>query len=303
METKTLSGMYPISGNQVPELPQALICSILNWFQVSSLESLPAARISELRNQQIRYTDWQETDYSNKVDNYILTYMLINFYKLWFPLWVLLKAGHLKTNLKILELGAGPGTSTISLLYFFLLLAQDNPDQEFRINYHIVEREEGFAAVCSYFLNAFLKEHATHNLRVHCTVFQEDIYTFVPHNGKNNKYDLIVESNVLNRNETTRIDRLSALTVDLSETLRDDGYMLMIEPCNQANRNILDQIYSLLTHNLLHGAISPRNQDIYTENIALLHSVEKLGLRSSVKKHWFSYAIFRKLPCNFLGLH
>lgn len=294
MDTITISDTCTCSTSSLPDLPKSLECGILNWFQTNSLETLPAQRISEIKNQHIQYSDWQETDYSDKIDNYILTYMPVNFYKLWIPLQNLFRTHHLKTDLKILELGAGPGTSTISFLYFIMQLAKENPNLNFRLDYQIVEREPEFVIACKFFLKAFLDKLSINNLHGKFAIHQEDINSFVTKSEISHDYDLILESNVLNRNETTHPENLNTLVMSLSNMLRERGTMIMVEPGNRANTELLKNLYHILTQDLLHGEVNPIVTNIHTDHISLLRSVENIGLRARTHAHWFSYAIFRK---------
>lgn len=294
MDTITIPNTCTCSTHSLPDLPHSLEYSILNWFQTHSLEALHAERISEIKSQRILYSDWQETDYSDKIDNYILTYMPVNFYKLWVPLSILFSTHHLKTDLKILELGAGPGTSTISFLYFIIQLAKENPNRIFNLDYHIVEREPKFVTACKFFLELFLSTQTINNVHGKFSIYQQDIHTFVTQSGIAHNYDLIQESNVLNRNETTHLENLNHLVVSLSHLLRENGAMIMVEPGNKANTELLHNLYHLLTKELLHCEVTPIVTNIRTDQLSLLSSIEKIGLRARTTAHWFSYAIFRK---------
>ena len=86
------------------DLPVSFNAAVLDWFNVQSLKELRGQRLSKLKFQTISYTDNQETTYHGRVDYYILVYMLVNFYKVWAPLWDLLRQRYIGNSLKILEL-------------------------------------------------------------------------------------------------------------------------------------------------------------------------------------------------------
>lgn len=78
-------------------MPREMNRLILNYFGVKdSLLDFSAKQMQNIINSNIHFSYAQETDYNGKMDNYILSYMLVNFYKIWAPLYQLLKKGCLK---------------------------------------------------------------------------------------------------------------------------------------------------------------------------------------------------------------
>ena len=123
-------------------MPREMNRLILNYFGVKdSLLDLSAKQVQNIINSNIYFSYAQETDYNGKMDNYILSYMLVNFCKIWAPLYQLLKKGCLKKDMQVLELGAGPGTATLSLWYFYILLASDNPNIKFHLHHTIADKK------------------------------------------------------------------------------------------------------------------------------------------------------------------
>lgn len=75
-------------------MPREMNRLILNYFGVKdSLLDLSAKQVQNIINSNIHFSYARETDYNGKVDSYILSYMLVNFYKIWAPLYQLLKKG------------------------------------------------------------------------------------------------------------------------------------------------------------------------------------------------------------------
>ena len=279
------------------DLPVSFNAAVLDWFNVQSLKELRGQRLSKLKFQTISYTDNQETTYHGRVDYYILVYMLVNFYKVWAPLWDLLRQRYIGNSLKILELGAGPGTSMISLINFYQLLASNNPEQQFTLNYNIVEREEDFINACESLLKKFMARSEIPNLKINWNIVKDDIYCFTENSTDNQKYDLILESNVLNGNENLLQEKTDKLIFSLADKLDDEGSLILIEPGKNINVEELKRIgYSLTECKNFSYRIKPRKIKVLVDKIHLLKIVKDLGLRSDNRdEHWFSYAIFGRI--------
>ena len=286
----------PISCMQPIDLPKQLNQAIMIWFGVSSLNELSYKQISNIKRQNIVYSDCQETNYHGRVDYYIINYMPVNFYKIWVPLWDILKNKQIKTKAKILELGAGPGTSMLSLIYFYLLLAKDNPKQIFELDYQVVEREVDFVTACKSLVNSFLKFSSTNNFHVNCRIIQKDIYSFAQNNTDDDTYDLILESNVLNGNENIQNSKTDELILALVDKLKENGQLILIEPGKIINRNELNRIMRLLfSYDFIRCESAPRIISVPLTKISLFKKVKEIGLRYSEKaEHWFSYTVFHK---------
>ncbi len=277
------------------DLPKSLTHSILDWFHVTALENMPEEQLQEIKKQGITYSDDQETDYHGGIaDNYVLAYMPANFFKIWLPLWRLLQKRNLGTKLNVLDLGAGPGTSTFSLWYFFSLLAQDNPDQEFVLDCCAVERESSFLKIMKKLDASYRKSILTDNLQINLRIDQSDIYSFAP--CGNGQYDLIMESNVLNRNEATSWNKPTSLPLVLMGKLKEQGTLILLEPGKEQNRNALCAIERLLAnYPIMECVVPPVINTVPLDGLSLLRSAENLDIRYTHQtKHWFSYAIFRK---------
>lgn len=290
------SNMQPNSFMKSVDIPEELSNSILRWFGVTSLMDISSLKIDIMKSHQIVYTDNQETDYHDRVDNYILVYMLVNFYKIWAPMLDLLKKKHLKSELKILELGAGPGTSAISLVYFYQLLAQDNSDIEFVIDYHAVERVPGFIHAFEHMMRNYLQSNNVANLEVNWKMHDADIYSFISGISSDDEYDIIFESNVLNGNENCQQKNRSQIASDLARKLAGGGVLIFVEPGKKENKQDLNRIRDLLfATDCIYSDVTSRKSKVFVDNISLLSDVKKLGLRNDkVDEHWFCYSLFKK---------
>ena len=291
-----LQNVQSVSFMRSIDLPDAFNGAVLNWFNVSSLNELRGTRLMNLKAQEISYTDNQETVYHGRVDSYILVYMLVNFYKVWAPLWDLLRQERIKPSLKVLELGAGPGTSMISLIYFYQLLAVDNPDVQFKIDYDVVEREEDFLTACKSLVKSFMEKSRLPNLHLNWRTARKDIYDFADNSPDDKGYNLILESNVLNGNENLQQDKTDKLIFELADKLADKGSLILIEPGKNINVAELKRIGCLLAkYKKFLCRVNPRKIKVLVDKISLLKNVKELGLRYDKRdEHWFSYTIFGK---------
>lgn len=294
--SEVLHNVQAVSFIRSIDLPESFNRAVLDWFKVSSLIKLRGQRLSNIKSQTISYTDSQETIYHGRVDYYILVYMLVNFYKVWAPLWDILRQRRIKSSLKVLELGAGPGTSMISLIHFYQLLATDNPNQQFTIDYDIVEREEDFVTACKSLIENFMSRSHLSNLNLNCHIVQDDIYHFAESSTNNKDYDLILESNVLNGNENFQQEKTDKLILSLVAKLADEGALILIEPGKNIYLDELKRIGRLIVdYKACLCQIKPRKIKVLVDNITLLKDVKLLGLRNDkCDEHWFSYTIFGK---------
>ena len=277
------------------DMPKSLIHSILDWFHVTALENMPEDQLQAIKEQNIIYSDGQETGYQGeRADNYLLAYMPANFFKIWLPLWNLLQKQCLGTKLKVLDLGAGPGTSTFSLWCFFSLLARDNPDREFVLDCCAVERESSFVKIMQSLDATYRSSVQTDNLRINLRVDQKDIYNYAA--CEKGQYDLVMESNVLNCNEAISWDKQKSLPLVLMNKLKEPGTLILLEPGKEKNRNALGAIQRLLAnYPIMECVVPPKIHAVPLGGLSLLKSAEKLDIRHThQEKHWFSYAIFQK---------
>lgn len=291
-----MSDIHPETFMDSVDIPDALTNAILQWFGVSSLLDLTPNRVQAIKSQPIVYTDNQETNYHGRVDFYILVYMLVNFFKIWAPLQNLLKSRHLNSAVKILELGAGPGTSAIALIYFYQLLARDNPEHDFYIDYNVVEREADFVKAFNSLMDYYIKHSDVPNLKISWSVYTEDIHSFVGKMSDENEYDMIIESNVLNGNEDLQSAKINNFAAELTQKLSEGGALVLIEPGKGRNVIELTAIRDYLRYDdFIYCDVSARKAKVIVKDISLYLDVKKLGLRNAkIDEHWFAYSLFRK---------
>lgn len=285
------------SALQPQDLPLSIQHELLNLIGVHSLNEINTNYRQFLRNA-FDYNQNQAVDYHGKTKEYALMYLPVNMYKIWIPMRLLLEkrclpvkhaVGSSEVPLKILELGAGPGTSTFGLLSFYKAIAEDNPHLQININYNIVEREMDFETVFEALKAAFLK-NLPQNLHVtiHKTVQRdaENHMLFCAGMG----YDLITESNMINSNEHHDAEYRNRMIPDIVAALRPGGFAILIEPGTQSNINMLNELVSYQPESVW---APPLKASISMEKNALFLEQRNLLIRSKYTdfRHWLSYCI------------
>lgn len=135
------------------------------------------------------------------------------------------------------------------------------------------------------------------NLQIDCTFSKEDIYYFSENSTDLEKYDLILESNVLNGNENLQQEKTDRLIFSMADKLNDKGSFILIEPGKNINLDELARIGdSLACYKNFYFRVAPRKIKVPVDKITLLKTVRALGVRNDKREeHWFSYTIFGRI--------
>lgn len=181
------------------------------------------------------YINFKPTIYSNRTLEYTLFYFPVHFYKVWYPLFYLLDRNELPTNIKILELGVGPGTTTFSILCFYRKLALEHPGIDFSIDYTGIEKEKEFEQHFNEFKSRFLKSIPKNLIIKNINFVVGDAFEKSLSYGKSS-FDMIVESNLLNNQEDSLDEHMVGFNNCLNKLLKKNGIAILIEtayPCKQ----------------------------------------------------------------------
>ena len=277
------------------DLPEELTERLWNLFGVRSAGELSAERIREIRMKAELFLETGRTDYRQCAREYALLYLPVNLYKVWIPLMRMLPSARLPVDgkIRILEIGAGPGTATLGVLLFYQELARRNPRRTFEIEYYIIERELAFIEV----MNRLVKWSVPKNLRIHfnkpvCEDVTEAIRRFA---GK--EMDLILECNMLNPNECIESHQLADFVVDICRALRNYGSFLMLEPEGPEMMTHLRSIISLAnrTDSLLYEYMTCDSDSVDVSHMQIVQDQVRSGLRvKGIETHGFSYALLER---------
>lgn len=299
MKTEVISNTI----HNYSDIPRSLTSAIKSLFGVQEL-----TRLSPSQKERLRYvynslfSQIGETDYRNVSKEYTLRYFPVNFFKIWTPLYDLLTKGQIKENCTVLELGCGPGSSTMGFIEFYKILACDNPYISFNLNFVLVEREQSF---CNIF-KAIYEQYSCDfpgNLNINIVFRNEDIAAFFA-NWNKESFDYIIESNMLNPNEKVDCSSLGLHCDSFIRLLKPHSSIILIEPGKKGLSHYLYQIKSILVKNGL-SVFSPCNCDneicqmfplarVKTSGISLIKDSISAGIFNEKKDvHYFEYAVIR----------
>lgn len=286
------------------DLPTGLSHAIWSLFHVDSIEQLTPPQLKEIKRNADLYTSTSLKDYSHRAKDYTLIYLPVNIFKIWTPLKEMLKKellpvdGASKDNpIKILEIGAGPGTATLGILQFYQDLAMQNPERQFYIEYFIIEREAAFIDVLKHLvINRLPQMIMALNLHIviHPPICKDATLALKEPRFNGAEIDLVFESNVINPNEICR-DQLFEFVNDICKAMRYCGLFLMLEPAKSEMMEYLWSIerYVRRSESPLKKVTINRDAQVDATEIPIVKDIIRKKLRTTATHH-FSYALFEK---------
>ena len=296
-----------------PDLPLPVEKALLRLFSVQQLKELDANRLKKIR-QKTGYLFSKEAiaakavDYAACAPEYALIYLPVNLHKVWQPLIELLRDEMLPLldefkypdgahPIRILEMGAGPGTATIGLLSFYAKIAEENPSLEIHLEYLPVEYERAFRPIFEALTAAMLSALPA-NLHICMKPMRiSDAFAFL-HTCQADSFDLILESNMLNHNEHVESRLLDGLLHDMNRTLVYSGKVIAIEPADKETADFLDQLAGLAEKSCEFSVMEPKSESAACDvsGIRLYQEAVACGLRHPLEKdcHYFHYTVLTK---------
>lgn len=286
------------------DIPLAITNGIINLFGVDDFSKISLEKKRKIFTAHNSFfSSNSETDYSDVAKEYTLFYLPVNFYKIWQPLVDLAERNQLKNKCNILDLGAGPGTSSFGLIEFYRQISLENPMMNFNLSITLVEKENKFLEICDYLFDIYSKSFPN-NLIVKLNKVNKDIFEYF--DNTNEKYDLIIESNMLNPNENNDLLKLETFAHKIVDILKPKSSIILIEPAREKEVKVLKNgkhfflkedlnVYSpcdcdnLKCSQLSMGSVS-------SDNLSILKETAKNGLIDSRKiknKHYYEYMVFR----------
>ncbi|WP_156897917.1 methyltransferase domain-containing protein [Caloramator sp. ALD01] len=208
-----------------------------------------------IQNIESMYSLIQKTDYSNKYLTYLWYYLPNNIYKVWAPLIDLATLGELKTNIKILDIGTGPGSLPIGVIELYKVLAEKFGEQKFNIEFFLVDSQKKFLEYANSILNK-LKDFLPKNLNIKvylklCEVNSKEILV------ENLKFDIISMSNFINHFEhNDDFDAFEFLS-KLKNNLLYDGSIIIIEPGSKEECRDMKLLRNRLVNEGVYNLFSP----------------------------------------------
>lgn len=207
-----------------------------------------------------------------------------------------------KAKLRVLDIGAGPGTASLGMLTFFSRQEWKPP-----LEFTDVDQVSGNLKMAEELL---LSAAATHALKATLITVRSDIEGL----GAivQGPFEVIILSNVLNelyaRDDARIVKRVDILKTILKRFLADDGSCIIIEPAlRETSREMLEvrdkmleqdfHVYSpCLTNSPCPALVNPKDwchEELPWEPPLLVQEIDRItGLRKDALK--FSYLVLRK---------
>lgn len=220
------------------DIPDTIHSGLLGLFNVRAVSEVGAdekQRIKSVISQM--FNTGGQPGYDDYSREYALYYLPVNMQKIWRPLLDLAEGECLKEQCDVLELGAGPGSSTFGLMEFYRYLSIENSTRTFTLNITVVEMERHFIDVFHQLFEEYQKS-IPDNLSVHIQVKNDEAFCFVDEQQDRN-YDLIIESNMLNPNETVDSRGLERFAENVQQRLKKHSAVILIEPAKRVLSNHL----------------------------------------------------------------
>ena len=285
------------------DIPSAIESGLLSLLRIESLDQLSFAEKDSVKSSvQGLFRTTGATDYDGFCKAYALYYLPVNFYKIWRPLLDLVLTDSLPAQGRILELGAGPGSATFGVIEFFKCLATENSTQAFSLDIVLVEKNVGFITVFKDLYSAYASSFPE-NLAVSVKCIKDDAFAYLSQ-GKGSPYDLIIESNMLNPNESITESCLSEFAAGLNQHMAKHASAILIEPAKkeltktlrEAKKQLLDaglKCYSPCCCNNSE-CFQFASGRVNAEGIRLTRQLFEKGIITRQQKtHAFEYAVFR----------
>ena len=283
-----------------PEIPEVIEDSIVNLFKVNNLQEMQNKTDLAKRISHLFYSD-TKTNYTQNHKEYTLYYLPVNFYKVWQPLMDLLRYKLIQEKFNILEFGVGPGSCTFGLIEFFKVLAIDNLKTNFEIGFCLIEKEKEFIDIFNIIFDNY-KKTLPKNLKIYINWINADLNNEIC--IKDKKFDLIIESNMLNHNEKISQNVLENLVKVYCNNLNEHSSTIFIEPANEKVVNYLNEMKQKLNQ-LSFNSFSPCCCDAgvckqfasaknYIGKSKIIKELKNIKEFSKLKDyHYFEYVVLR----------
>ncbi len=286
------------------DIPEPITQGLLEIIGTPSVWALPEQKRRAL-SEGIRslFYDQGIKDYGEIALAYTLYYLPVNMQKVWRPLMELAEAELLRPHCRMLELGAGPGTSTFGLLEFYRCLALANPSEKFNLKITVVEREKAFRDIFKILYKKYL-QCTPKNLSLRCILEHSDVVPFLQ-SCKEMQYDLVLESNLINPNERISPEDLETIAKHICTTMKPQASAIFIEPAKPELTTYLKILRIRLMEQGMNcfGPCCCDNPDclqvssarLDLRKIMIYNDLQKNGIISREGfSHSYVYAVYRK---------
>ncbi len=197
-----------------------------------------------------------KANYKQRYLTYLLYYLPANVYKVWKPLLDLLLKNTLKPNIRVLDVGTGPGSIPVGVIEFYNALAESFPHISFSIRFVLIEAEQEFINIAENILS-LVKEETSSNLDVDIEyMICENVHKDSVYNDLD-KFDLISMSNFIHINEGENHKEALSIITTFKNNLENDGSLIIIETGEKLNCQSLKKIRNKVVNNGILNVFSP----------------------------------------------
>lgn len=284
------------------QLPKEIETSLKDMLGVKSLSDLEQSQRQSLRLDILNLFKGKNTTYYNRHLAYAIYYLPANFSKIWKPLYDLLIKNQIKQDVSILELGVGPGSTTFGIIEFYKVLALENPDAIFNLRFILVEKEIEFKKIFEKLFEEYKTTIPTNlqvDIRFKLLKVDENFQV-----DDRLRFDIIVESNMLNPNEQINDDIFIKAIYSLNKNLNKHASIILIEPASELMSGYLYKLKQKIIDDSLYGIFSPCSCDnrckqlsmaqIDISNSSLIKELRDNAIITNEKnKHYFEYLVLR----------
>lgn len=247
-------------------------------------------------------------DYNSIHLSYLMYYLPINTFKIWKPLLDLHIKSGLKRNMRILDIGTGPGSIPLGIIEFYKSLSISCPSIEFSLEFVLIDSEDCFIKLAKKMIE-IIKTNIPSNLSINisntiCTkVTPESDYLNLE------TFDIITMSNFLTKNEKDNSENSYEIVSNFRNNLEENGSIIIIEPGDEDNCIKLKILRNKLINDRRFNLYSPcigiwEEKDNY--NCACFGMVrsywEVPKLFDTFKREGLSKQLRQDIPFNYLVL-
>lgn len=253
------------------------------------------------------YNDSGKVNYNQIYLQYLIYYLPVNTFKIHRLLGDLVLSGVLKTKIRILDIGTGPGSIPIGIIEFYKILSNNRRNIDFKIEISILDEENNFLVIAKNLLKRVTKElppnlYVTINNVIHKKIDKKF--------NLKREYDLICMSNLLNKFELDEEFDIDNYFTSLCKSLDNKGSILIIEPGDNDDCTNFKNIRNSVLKNTNLDMFSPCNNvwgdkgeykcccftsgKVLWEKPVIIKLLNDRGLLKSPDDIPFNYVIFRK---------
>lgn len=254
------------------------------------------------------FSDDKLIDYTKYHLSYLMYYLPVNTFKIWKPLIDLHINSCLKRNIKILDIGTGPGSIPLGIIEFYKSLAVSEPNIEFSLDFDLIDSEKSFLELAKKMIVM-----SGNDIPLNLTInVEETIYSKVTSqydHSKLGEFDIITMSNFLTKNEKRNSEYSYNIVSNFKRNLKEDGAIIIIEPADEGNCTVLKLLRNRLINDKKYNLYSPcvgiwEEKDSYNCScFGMVRSYwEVPEIFNFLKKQGLSKQLRQDIPFNYIVL-